>query len=342
MLSYAAMSLWTDLLSTAVHAPSPHNVQPWRVRILNQEEADLFIDSSRTLPKEDVTGSFIILTMGMFIEALRLLAENSNYKLEYTTYYEPSWYADEILRTTQQTFLPFARMRLSPGAAGTHEFASDLFLKRRTCRISLKPDPIPNLVVDELKQLAVASDQQFEIITDLLSIERVLEMNTTALFEDLNNPTYHDEIVEWFRFSDETSQATRDGLDYRCMNTSKVSFWLSARLPQLLELPLTSSVLKKVYRSQLGVINTLGLVSGPFWKPEQAFASGSFLMRFWLTLAKHNLYIHPFGNLVTNQTASTWLKNETGLPEIWLVFKLGYSTEPPKSYRRSVEEILLA
>lgn len=74
MLSYAAMSLWTDLLSTAVHAPSPHNVQPWRVRILDENEADLFIDSNRTLPREDLTGSFIILTMGMFIEA-RLATE---------------------------------------------------------------------------------------------------------------------------------------------------------------------------------------------------------------------------------------------------------------------------
>ena len=69
-----AMSVWHSLLESAIHSPSPHNVQPWRVRILNEYEADLFIDSDRTLPKEDPTGSFIILTMGLFIEALRLLA----------------------------------------------------------------------------------------------------------------------------------------------------------------------------------------------------------------------------------------------------------------------------
>jgi phenylacetate-CoA ligase len=56
------MSMWHSLLETAIHAPSPHNVQPWRVRVLNDTEADLFIDSHRTLPKEDPTGSFIILT----------------------------------------------------------------------------------------------------------------------------------------------------------------------------------------------------------------------------------------------------------------------------------------
>src|SRR2546426_9373595 len=61
------MSVWVTLLETAIHSPSPHNVQPWRVRVRNDHEADLLIDSTRTLPKEDPTGSFIILTMGMFI-----------------------------------------------------------------------------------------------------------------------------------------------------------------------------------------------------------------------------------------------------------------------------------
>ena len=342
MLSYALMSVWTDLLSTAVHSPSPHNVQPWRIRILNETEADLFIDSSRTLPKEDPTGSFIILTMGMFIEALRVLAAHTGFGLEYSTYHEPSWYALEILKMRQQTFLPFARLRLTRESTVASSLDPALFLKRRTSRISLNPDPIPNTVVEALKSLSEEWGQRFEVNTIPDSIERILQKNTVALFEDLNNPDYHDEIVEWFRFTDKTSETTRDGLDYRCMNTSRSAFWLSARLPQLLKIPVASSILSKVYRSQLGMVPTIGMLSGEFWAPESAFKTGSFLMEFWLTTAKHNLYIHPYGNLVTNKNASSWLFDETGVPDIWLIFKIGYSDEPPKSYRRSVEEILLA
>jgi hypothetical protein len=44
---------------------------------------------------------------------------------------------------------------------------------------------------------------------------------------------------------------------------------------------------------------------------------------------------------VTNKRAAEWLQRETTVPDIWLIFKIGYSQEPPKSYRRSVEEILL-
>src|SRR4029453_19333847 len=77
------MSVWKKLLETAVYAPSPHNVQPWRLRILSDENADLLIEKRRTLPKEDPTGSFIILSMGLFVEALTIVAGNRSLKLDF-------------------------------------------------------------------------------------------------------------------------------------------------------------------------------------------------------------------------------------------------------------------
>ena len=337
----ATMNVWHSLLETAIHAPSPHNVQPWRVRVLNDTEADLFIDSHRTLPKEDPTGSFIILTMGLFIEALRLLAINQGLRLGHTMYNEPSWFATTILATRTHEFFPFAHLQLTPDVSPKSDFQPETHLRRRTSRLSLKPETVPDSISVELKRLAAACGQRYEQITDHLTIERILEKNTDALFEDLNNPDYHGEIVEWFRFSDRSARATRDGLDYRCMNASRIAYWMTARFPKLLQLPLTRPLLARVYRSQLGLVPTIGILAGDFWPPECAFKTGSFLMQFWLTTAKHQLYIHPYGNLVTNENASAWLFNETGIADIWLIFKIGYSDEPPKSYRRPVEDILL-
>ena len=125
------------------------------------------------------------------------------------------------------------------------------------------------------------------------------------------------------------------------MNTSRTAFWLVARAPQLLKFPVMRPLLKRIYRRQLGTVPTIGMLAGAFWKPEDAFQTGRFLMRFWLELARHDLYIHPYGNLVTNHAAAEWCERETGVPDIWLIFKIGYSTEPPMSFRRSVEEVLL-
>jgi nitroreductase len=58
---------WREILEVARRAPSPHNVQPWRVKLVSREDAELFIDGQRTLPKEDLTGSFLLSAMGMFL-----------------------------------------------------------------------------------------------------------------------------------------------------------------------------------------------------------------------------------------------------------------------------------
>jgi len=85
----------------------------------------------------------------------------------------------------------------------------------------------------------------------------------------------------------------------------------------------------------------IGIISGAFWDAGDSITSGRFLMRFWLEAARINLYIHPFGNLVTNHKAALTLKNELKIDDIWLIFKIGYSSEPPKSRRLPVERILI-
>jgi hypothetical protein len=341
------MSVWKTLLETAIYAPSPHNVQPWRLRILSDDRADLLIEKRRTLPKEDPTGSFIILTMGLFIEGLRILAANRSFNLQYELYQAPSQFTPRHLAKTESDLLPFARLVLTSrqeqtaGAGGTVNFDDSLFLIRRTSRISLMPRPVPVEAVESLRKLATQWEQKYEQVTVPETIEKILERNIEAVFEDLNAPAYHDEIVEWFRFSDRSARRTRDGLDYRCMNTSRISFWLAARFPKLMQLPLARPILRNTYRRQLGNVPTIGMLAGPFWEPANAFETGRFLMHFWLELAKRNLYLHPYGNLVTNKPAAQWCEKELGLSDIWLIFKIGFSSVPPQSYRRSVEEVLV-
>lgn len=338
------MSVWKTLLETAIHAPSPHNVQPWRVRIVSETQADLLIEKRRTLPKEDHTGSFIILTMGLFIEALKILAANRSVMLRYELYQEPSQFTPEHIAKAKDELLPFAKLTIShnePTAAAPASFDDSLFLTRRTSRVSLLPKSIPPGDVEALSNLARDWGQAYSQVTSRELIEQILDHNIDALFHDLNAPDYHDEIVEWFRFTDRQSRRERDGLDYRCMNSSRISFWLAARFPQLMQLSFARPVLKRTYRKQLGMVPTIGALAGPFWEPASAFETGRFLMNFWLELAKRNLYLHPYGNLVTNQSAAEWCRETIGVSGIWLIFKIGFSDEPPKSYRRSVEEVLV-
>lgn len=337
----SSMEHWREILSVARHAPSPHNVQPWRVRIHSATEAELFIDGMRTLPKEDYTGSFLLSAMGMFLEAIELLAAARGLGLEFELHRSSAWFAEKVRADTVAEMIPFARLRLTKSAVSFAEYSPEVFLKRRTCRLSLHSAPVTPEAVASLAALASQWGHAYQHIDAAELIESILARNIDAVFHDLNAAAYHDEITSWFRFTDRAAQHHRDGLDWRCMNVARSEFWLSARLPRLLLFPPTRALLRRRYRRQLGTVPAIGVLSGKFFVAENAIDSGRFLLCFWLETARLGLYLHPYGNLVTNHDAAAWFERETGIRDSWLIFKLGYADEPPQSYRRHLEEILI-
>lgn len=122
------------------------------MRILSDDSADLLIEKRRTLPKEDPTGSFIILTMGLFIEALNILAANRSLQLHYELHQAPEQFTPEHIAKAEGELLRFARLSLTqrhkePGNEqnpGEQMFDDSLFLTRRTSRISLSTRPVPD------------------------------------------------------------------------------------------------------------------------------------------------------------------------------------------------------
>ena len=106
------------------------------MRVLSDDTADLFIEKYRTLPKEDLSGSFIILSMGIFIEALSIAAENSSFKLSYRLHQSPSEFTPEHIAKAEGELLPFARLTLAKGSSSESTYPNALFLTRRTSRLS--------------------------------------------------------------------------------------------------------------------------------------------------------------------------------------------------------------
>jgi nitroreductase len=329
--------MWLTLLEKAIYVPSPHNVQPWRVKIKSDRIAELYIERQRMLPREDITGSFIISAMGMFVESIEILAANYQHKLECEL---EDGIFDDILASRDE-LIKFARLNLYPDREVKPIWEEFLFLKRRTSRLNYSSIPVSARSARALSQIASKWGHQYQQIDNPKAIEKIIAKNIQALFSDLNSSDYHDEIITWFRFTTRQSQQSRDGLDYRCMNSPVIDFWLAAKAPWLLQLPLLRQLLWKKYRRQLGTIPTIGIIAGDFWQLRQAFDAGRFLIHFWLEATRQGLYFHPFGNLVTNKNAADWCLSTLKIPNIWLIFKIGTSSKPPQSYRRYVKDILI-
>jgi hypothetical protein len=71
---YGMDGIWREILDDARWAPSPHNTQPWLVRVLSAEAAELYAPRERLLPVEDPEGRFEMAAQGIFLEALNVAA----------------------------------------------------------------------------------------------------------------------------------------------------------------------------------------------------------------------------------------------------------------------------
>lgn len=323
-------SRWESILQTALRTPSPHNTQPWRVRVTSDRSATLFMDVARTLPDEDTTGHFLICAMGMFLESLRIVSANAGVALQHTL----------IDQRGPGPLIRFAELVLD-GPSEASPYPDHLFEIRKTSRLPNNSVRISPALTAQLKELAPRYGQHYHQFEDPALIERIVLENIRAVFNDLNVPAYHREIARWFRYSDKEAQTKADGLDYRCMRILPMQLRLMRSLPQIMRWPLTRGLIKRIYRRQLGEISHLGVISGPFFDDVAAIDAGAFLMRFWLELSRCRLFIHPFGNLVTNPEAKARVRQMTRIDDVWLVFRVGYTDEPPQSFRRPLNEVLI-
>jgi hypothetical protein len=332
-------ALWQTLLETAILSPSPHNIQPWRVLIRDRFTADLYFDRLRLLPDGDRTGSFMIATAGMFIEALSIVAANHQYRLD-DQLDRSAFTAIQAPHQLDHDLIPIARLTLTADPTLVSDWDLALFQQRRTSRLSYTA-PVSIAAKTALTALAHHWQQEYRQIDQPELIEATVDRNIAAVITDFNDRAYRLEILKWLRFSRASSVQTRDGLDARCMNLPPLNFWLMSNFPSFAKLPLIDRLVQIYYRHTLGSVPTIGMLAGDFWQPEAAFKAGRFLLQFWLEVTRHGLYLQPFGNLVTNDNAAQWCADQFHQQHNWLVFKIGHSHQPPQSYRHHVAQILL-
>ncbi len=328
---------WNHLLETAILAPSPHNVQPWAIRIEDRSTATLFMDLQRVLPKEDVTGMFLVSTMGIFLETLAIVAAHENRRLSYVVS-EDLREIPKRIRVADE-LLPIAKLRLNDESNVHSEFDVGLVIRRATARMAYEAAPVPEKSLQRLAKIAAAQGATFGSTADPAAIRAIADVNIAAIFNDLNDTNYHDEIAPWLRCGERQEREHRDGLSSRCMSMSSLELSIAKNAPGLLRLPGLSAGVASHYRRALAT-PCIGWLSGDFWEPMAALNSGRTLMRFWLSVTAEGLSLHPLGNLVTNRAAAKQIESITGATNVWIVFKLGYARNVPRSLRRPVADFL--
>ena len=327
---------WLDLVEDARFAPSPHNTQPWRVVPRTAHEAELLAPVDRLLPVEDPDGRFLTAGTGIFLEALDVAAAARRLRLDYEALF-PGLGAD-----AEDPAL-VARLSLRPRSAEGN-LPLELLERRRTSRLPYDGRPAPEPALRKVAAVAERFGHRAFFSSDPRLVRFVLDLNAATLFDDLAEGERRSEIAHWTRRSEDEASQLADGFSPRCLGFPPALISLFLGRHRLCEPRVIRAVLTRIYLRSMRGTATVGWIGGPWSTPAEWLNAGRMLMRFWLTLTAHGLYLQPFGSVITNVTSHARLAERLSVAEgegkIWLLLRVGFSAEPPRSARRPAAEVV--
>jgi hypothetical protein len=329
---------WRKLLDYARWAPSPHNIQPWQLRPLSDDEAELLYLPDRLLPDTDPSGVFTISGLGIFVEHLAIAARGDGLDLDVD-------YPGTPLDPGANGARPFALLRLVHRRVD-ERLERHLLLERRTSRLPYDGKPVPREALRAVEQVAAQFGHRFSFSSEPETVDWVIGLNSDTMFYDMEDPVARTEVGRWVRFSAREARRRRDGFSPQALGFPGWLLWLFVHARWLFELPGVKQLVRRSYLRTMRGVRTVGWLTGPFATPVEAFAAGRMLARIWLTLTAHGIYLHPFGSVITNRRANARLRERidvddaNGIP--WLLVRLGRSAEPPRSLRLETDTLLAA
>lgn len=328
---------WKNLVEYARWCPTVHNLQPHKLRIISNTEAELYYDPSRLLPVGDPNAIFTTIAMGIFLEHLSIVANSYGARVDISQLYEP-------ITTDSKTTTLFAKLKLSLSEE-KETIDKEFILRRRTSRLHYDGIPLKNTTSQKLAREAEKFSHSFSTSTDQELIDFIISLNQQTLFEDLESKADRDELNHLFRYTQEEAEKHKDGLWAKCMgfpgSLMKSVFVHHERW----EKGIRKKLLGKYYKTSFKGTTTMCWFAGAFGDTKDWLHAGRMLARNWLLLTMDGAYIQPFGSLITNMKAYEKIKNKLPKPiagrDIWMIFRAGYSPEPVRSYRLSTEEIII-
>jgi len=355
-------SIWHELLEDARYTPSPHNVQPWKLRIDSDSTATLLYDPTRLIPDEDIEGSFTLAAFGIFLEYLAIIALAKGYQLSHvyngnrldrhatrcTPLFQLTLKATDDHPAAEQS--PIRNPIIGEGSPSDqgrqHGPAVDpaLIRRRRTSRLPYKDQPISGALTADLTGIAAEYGHTFAFSSEPEMIRWVLQLNADTLFYDMKDDLTRREVDHWLRYTKREAVDKRDGLAAYCLLIPGLFLRLFFRHQGLLKLPFVTPIAKWYYMQTMRGTSTVGWISGPYRTPDEWLATGHMLGRIWLKMTEHGVYLHPFGSTITNPIAHKALREKFAVDEdrspLWMIMRLGHSSIPPRSQRLTVDNIL--
>ncbi|MEO6832284.1 MAG: nitroreductase family protein, partial [Chitinophagaceae bacterium] len=289
-------SIWLELLDYARWCPSPHNVQPWKLKINSASQATLLYDPKRIPVIVDADTSFTMVGMSMFIECLDIAARSKGLRVIASHSSEPK------LNCKRKDFGVFAELSLEP--SNQERFLDrELIKQRRTSRLHYEGKLIPDNQCLDLVAKAKSYGQHWYFSSDAALIHSVIVLNSETILGRADDAETMAEMRQWIRTSDKEAAEKKDGLWSRANATSgKLMhnfFYHHERFTKGWKRWMTKNMLNKGMKGTQQIV----WIKGAFQERKDWVNAGIMLQNLWLEMTTLGIYLHPLGTIVTTPEA---------------------------------------
>ncbi len=338
------------LISYAMLAPNPHNIQPWLIKITGENSFDLYVDQTRLLPDTDPPARQVHIGQGTFLEGLRIASQEFGYRSDITLFPKGE-YSNESIENK-----PVASIVLVKDATVKKDPLFKYLLPRQSNKRVYEEK---NLSTEAVARIAQKVDQSgftfqstkkgtptFEKLTDIAGGAMAIEIAK----ENRNRETAH-----MFRFTEEEAKQKRDGFTVAnngmtgFMRWVVESFFLGTREEAFS--PDGSFALEAVKLTQKQARSAAGFawITTDTNSRRDQVKTGQIYMRINLTNTMQGVSQHPMSQVLQEypdmadlQKGFKQLLKISPGKTVQMFFRLGYAESVPHTKRRKVQDILFS
>ena len=319
------------LLYLASLAPSSHNTQPWRVRVVDETHLCLSIDPHRCLPVVDPKLREMSISMGAFIENLAVAALMTGWRVD----------VSEIAQSPDAD--PLCSLLLRPDSVENKTVNQDMVLGRRTVRKNLSGSAD---TVAACNRLSAFRDDTLFIHMKSGLAEKLGRLTADAFATQTADDAAQTELADWIRFKNRNARQKRDGLTTESMEITGVSGWVVRTFLN------RDSVAKESFREK-GLSETKQMVAeGAGWfilttptdSVEDCIDAGRRFERLALACVPLGISLHPMSQALEYKDTRRALSDFLGIREQpQMLLRAGQIPErlEPVSLRRRVSDFVV-
>jgi len=340
------------LLSYAILAPNPHNKQPWLVKLKDELNFDLYVDTKRTLPHTDPPFRQIHIGQGTFLENLNLAALNFGYEAV-INYFPQGEYSNSVIENK-----PVASIQLIKKNLIEKDELFNQILSRQSNKREYTNEKAPlqkiKLLKEQIKlELEKEAGFTLNVTSNQNHIKKLREIAVNGMKIETGNHDRDMETIKMFRFNQDEINKYKDGFGLAQSGVTGVkkfmieNLFLSRKSAQEDPTAFGKEAIS-VTKKQVDSTNTFGWLSTKNNNRLDQVKIGRVYERINLLATSLGLVIHPISQVLQEYSDMTPLQDEflnyLEVPNnhtVQMFFRIGVASKVVHSPRRDTKDLLI-